>query len=114
MANITLLAEIRDIKGRKTDSLRREGKVPGVVYGFEIESTNITIDRNEMERFYRLAGESTVLNLEINGENHEVLIQDIQRDAITEFIIHCDFRKLDMSKKIEALIKLELVGEACQ
>lgn len=109
---LTITAEARSEMGRKTNSLRAEGKMPAVVYGFEIEPTNITVDRNEMERIYRQAGESTILNVNIDGKEHSVLIQDIQRDPLTGFFTHADFRKIDMSQKVEATIELTVVGEA--
>lgn len=112
MADLKLTAQKREEKGRKTNALRAEGKVPAIVYGFEVEPISLTIDRNEFERLYSQAGESTVLNLEIDGNSLEVLIQDIQRDPITGFITHGDFRKIDMSKKVETAIKLKLVGES--
>jgi len=109
---LTIPAKLRNETGRKTNILRAEGSVPAVVYGFEIEPTNITIDRNEMERMYKSAGESTILTVDIDGKTHEVLIQDVQRDALTGFFTHVDFRKIDMTKKVEAEISLTLVGEA--
>lgn len=112
MAQLTVTANVREEKGRKTDHLRAEGQIPAVVYGFEIEPTSITLDRNVMEKLYQDAGESTVLALDVAGTSHEVLIQDIQRDPLTGFITHADFRKVDMNKKVEAVISLTIVGEA--
>lgn len=109
---LTINADARSEMGRKTNSLRAEGKIPAVVYGFDIEPTNVTLDRNEMERVYREAGESTILNVAIDGKEHSVLIQDIQRDPLTGFFTHADFRKIDMTKKVEATIELTVVGEA--
>jgi large subunit ribosomal protein L25 len=111
MADLMLAAQKREEKGRKTNALRVEGKVPAVVYGFEVEPISLTVDRNEFERLYGQAGESTVLSLQVDGSSFDVLIQDIQRDPITGFITHGDFRKIDMSKKVETAIKLKLIGE---
>jgi large subunit ribosomal protein L25 len=110
MTHTTLAAETRTIVGRKTDSLRAEGKVPAVMYGFGTEPTNITIDRNAFLKAYKSAGESTVLDLDINGTVHPVLISDVQQNVLNDFVTHADFRRVDLTHKIEANIPLKLTG----
>lgn len=112
MQHATLNAEPRSLAGRKTDALREEGKVPAVIYGFGIEPTNITVDRNEFIRVLAAAGNSTVVDLMVGGAKHPVLIGEVQRNPITDFITHADFRRVDPNRKIEAKIQLELVGVA--
>lgn len=112
MDHMTLSAKAREEKGRKTNVLRAEGQVPAVVYGFAIEPTSITVDRSDMERLYTKAGESTVVDLDIDGTVHPVLIQEVQRDALTGFFTHVDFRKLNMTERVEAAVSLVLEGEA--
>ncbi|MBI1908237.1 50S ribosomal protein L25 [Candidatus Uhrbacteria bacterium] len=110
MTHTTLSAEPRELQGRKTEALRAEGKVPAVVYGFGIQPTNITIDRNAFLKAYAAAGESTVLDLEIAGVTHPVLIAEVQRNPLNDFVTHADFRRVDLSRTIEAKIPLTLVG----
>lgn len=109
---MTLSAKKREQKGRATNALRAEGIVPGVVYGFEIDPMNVQVDRNALEKAYIDAGESTILNLDVEGTEYSILIQDIQRDPLTDFITHADFRRVNMKQKVEATITLELTGEA--
>ncbi len=108
----TIHAEKRIIKGRHTDDLRAEGKVPGVVYGFGTEPMMLTLDRNQVAKLYKEAGESTVISLDAEGKTLNVLLQDIQFDPMTDFVTHVDFRAVDMSKKVEATIALKFVGLA--
>lgn len=112
MQHAHLVAQTRDITGRKTNELRAEGQVPAVMYGFGTEPVSLVVDRNAFNKVYAQAGESTVVELEINGTVHPVLIADIQRDVLTDFFSHADFRRVDTSRKIEANIPLKLVGEA--
>ncbi|MFH1631418.1 MAG: 50S ribosomal protein L25 [bacterium] len=112
MTQLTIQADTRTTTGRKTNSLRAEGKVPAVVYGFEIEPMSIEMDRNELERLFGNAGGSTVVELNMGDVTHSVLIQDIQRDPLTGFIVHADFRRIDLTKKVESTIDLSPVGEA--
>lgn len=110
MTHAKLNATPRTLEGRKTDALRAEGKVPAVLYGFGTEPTNITIDRNAFLKAYAAAGESTVLDLDLAGVTHPVLIADVQRNPLNDFVTHADFRRVDLSQKIEAKIPLKLTG----
>ena len=110
MENLNIEAKPREISGRKTKHLRCVNQIPAIVYGFEIEPTKIVVDEVKMEKLYRLAGESTVVKLELSGKSHDVLIQDIQRDPVSGFPIHIDFRRIDMTKKVEAKIRVRLIG----
>ena len=110
MTHTTLHAESRTTIGRKNYVLRAEDKVPAVVYGFGIEPTNITVDRVAFDKAYTSAGESTVVDLDVAGTVHPVLIADVQRNPLNDFAIHADFRRVDLTKKIEAKIPLKLVG----
>lgn len=112
MQHARLSAENRSVNGRHVNALRAEAKVPAVLYGFGVEPTNIVVDRNAFNKVYAQAGESTVVDLEINGQVHPVLIVDTQRDVLTDFFSHADFRRVDMTKTIEASIPLALVGES--
>lgn len=108
----TLTATLRDLVGRKTDALRQTGSVPCVMYGFGTQPTNITIDRNAFVKVYAVAGSSTVVDLTVGDKVFQVLIGEIQRNPLNDFVTHVDFRSVDPNQKIEAKIRLELVGEA--
>lgn len=110
MTHTTLHAEARTVTGRKTDQLRADGLFPAVIYGFGITPTNVTIDRNAFIKTYAAAGESTVVDLDVGGTVHPVIIVDVQRNPLNDFVTHADFHRVDLSKKIEAKIPLKLVG----
>lgn len=112
MQHAKIEAGLREEKGRKTNVLRENGKIPAVMYGFETEPVRLTLDRNAFNKVYAQAGESTVVDLEVGGKTHPVLIVDTQRNPITDFFTHVDFRRVDMKRKIEAKIPLKLVGES--
>ena len=112
MQHARIEAKTREARGRQTVALRADGLVPAVMYGFDTEPKNITVDRNTFVKVYDQAGESTVVDLEIDGTKHPVLIAEIQRDPLTDFITHADFRRVDPKRKIEADIPLKLVGMA--
>ena len=109
----TLQASTRELTGRKTNALRAEGKVPAVVYVTDTEPQNIVVDRNTFIKMYKTAGESSIVELEVDGKiSLHVLIQDYQQDALTDDVTHIDFRSIDMNKVIDAVVDLVLVGES--
>jgi len=111
--SITISAEKRDIIGRDNWQTRAAGSVPAVVYGPNMEAKNVSVDRKALFSAFREVGESTLVDLLINGDQPlKVLIQDLQHDPMTSEIIHVDFRAVDLTKEITANIKLHFVGEA--
>jgi large subunit ribosomal protein L25 len=113
MSILTLAAQIRTEAGRKTNKIREAGKVPAIVYGSGTEPTMLTVDRNQFVKSYKDAGESSIVELAIDGAKPlHVLIQDFQLDPLRDEVTHIDFRSVDMTKEIEAEVELEFVGES--
>lgn len=89
---LTLMAEPRTVIGKKVAQLRREGKVPGVVYGPQItETIQVQLDRKEFERFYMNYGLETPFTLRWEGGQQRVVIREVQMDNIKRVPIHVDF-----------------------
>ncbi|MBI4437568.1 50S ribosomal protein L25 [Candidatus Uhrbacteria bacterium] len=113
MNTLTLEAQARTQKGRKTNTLRAQGLVPAVVYGSGTEPQSIVIDRNQFAKMYKAAGESSLVELVIDGHDAlHVLIHDYQIEPLRDEVTHVDFQSVDMKKEIEAEIQLKLVGES--
>lgn len=110
--NITLNAEKREVFGKKLTGLRAEHKVPGNIYGRDFTSTAVTIDGKELLKTYHVAGETQVLHLILDKQDLPVLISQIQLDPTSDSILHVDFKKIDLTKKIEAHVPVLIVGEA--
>jgi large subunit ribosomal protein L25 len=97
------------------NSLRKEGLIPGVVYGKTQESFNVRLNRKEVETvLHHSAAEQILVNLTIEDLNQTVLalIQDVQHNPLTDTITHLDFHAVREDEIIHANIPLELVGEA--
>lgn len=113
MIEHTLEAKTRTEIGRKNYLVRGAGAVPAVVYGSQTQPQNITVDRNQFVKIYQAAGESSIVELKIDGkEALHVLIQDYQTDALRNEFTHIDFRSIDMNKEIETEVELEFIGES--
>ena len=113
MGDFQIEVQKREVTGRKVGALRREGFVPGVVYGSGAESQSISIDQKIFEKLYDQAGESSLIDLAVDGQKPlKVLIQEVQMDPIYGRPIHVDFREVRMDQKITAEVELNFVGEA--
>jgi large subunit ribosomal protein L25 len=112
METLSLKVALREAKGRKTNNLRAEGIVPGVVYGFEMEPTLVQMERGDLIRLYRQAGTSSVVKLDIAGKEVQVLIHEVQKDPLTDFLTHIDFLSINMKQTVDAEIEISLVGES--
>ena len=108
--NFTLSAATRTERGLKA---RTSGKVPAVVYGAGGTSDSLMLESADFLKLYKQAGASSLIDLSVNGAiAGKVLVQAVQHDPVSDRIIHVDFRRIDMSKKMTAPVTLRFVGEA--
>ena len=110
-----LLAEKREVFGRKVKTLRRQGVLPANLYGKKIKSQSIQLKLSDFLTVYKEAGETGVINLTIkNGKSNETsaLISNVQKDTVSDFLVHVDFRQVDLKEKIIASVPVEFIGEA--
>jgi large subunit ribosomal protein L25 len=112
MASAQLSASARDIGGKGVArKLRSEGRVPAVVYGHGREPQPLSINTRELERLLdRIAAESTVIDLDIDGKGARTLIREIQRHPFKRQILHVDFQELVAGEKITVRLPIVLVG----
>ena len=89
---LVLMAEPRTALGKKNKALRREGKVPGVVYGPDFAATvQVQVDRKELERFYMNYGLEFPFNLVVNGDSQRVVMREVQMNNLKRAPVHVDF-----------------------
>lgn len=98
----------------KIEILRVGGFIPAVVYGPDRAALALTIPAPEFKKLYTAAGESTLIDLHVEGEKapSKVLIQEVQTDPLRGDIIHVDFRQINMAETMEAEVELSFVGDA--
>jgi len=110
---MTYALKVQKRTEKDTDLVRAQGLVPGVVYGPDREATSVSVKAIELQKLYNEAGESTLIDFSIDGEETvKVLIQDLQYSPVKGNIIHVDFRQIQMGVEMEATIELEYVGVA--
>ncbi|MBU0975651.1 MAG: 50S ribosomal protein L25 [Patescibacteria group bacterium] len=104
----------REEKRKRTDSLRREGILPGVVYGPKRKSTDVTVNAQEFRKVLNDSGYSKLVDFEIEGEGKSVraLIREVQYNPVSDDEIHVAFYELDMAKPVTADVPVETTGES--
>jgi len=111
--NIKLVAASRDIKKDKMTRLREKGFIPAVVYGSGTANENLQLRKLDFERVFASAGEFNLIDLTIDSKpSVKVIIKEVAKDAVKNDIIHADFYRVDMTKKITTEIPLNFIGES--
>lgn len=111
--SVKLVAQSRSEKNGKAKKIRINGFIPAVVYGSGHKNKNIKIKKIDFERAFELAGEFNLIDLIIDEKDPtKVIIKDVQKEIISDKVIHVDFYQVDMTKKITTEIPLNFIGEA--
>ena len=107
-----LAVETREKFGKAVKALGREGFIPAELYGHGIANLHLSVKRRDFEKVFRDAGESTVIHLVVGSEKRPALVHDIQKNYLTDEIIHIDFYQVRMDEKIKTHVPLEFIGES--
>ena len=114
MADLTIKAVKRDILGKKTRFLRRQGITPTHLFGHDIKSLALQCQTAELQRIIAQGGTTRLIDVNIEEEKQprSVFIREIQKDALNGQLLHVDFYQIKRTEKITADIPIVLVGEA--
>jgi len=114
MDSLTLSASERDILGKKTRFLRRQGITPTHLFGHNLKSLSLQCDTAELQRIITRAQATRLINLEIEGEKQprSIIIREIQRAEPGGQLLHVDFYQVRKTEKITIDVPIVLVGEA--
>ncbi len=112
MERVRVKAERRSLLGKKVRRLRREGKLPGILYGAHIEPIPIALDYRTAYKALRNVGSSTLVEVELEGEVYTTIVRERQRDVITGQWLHIDFQALSLTETVEAEVPIVLENEA--
>lgn len=106
-----IIAEKRKELGKKAKRLKKERKVPAVIFGKDFESIPLSVDLTQFKKIYREAGETSLVDLKFNGKSEKVLIKETQLHPVTLDPIHINFHKVDLKEKIRANVPVKVIGE---
>jgi large subunit ribosomal protein L25 len=114
MADVTLNAVPRtELGSGPAGRLRRDGSVPAVVYGLDVDTLSITVNARELERILHGAGgANTLINLQLEGGDALALARQIQRHATRGDLTHVDFIRVRRDVAVSAEVPLHVEGDA--
>ncbi len=112
--DFTLEAAPRTTVGRHVSGLRRQGLVPGVVYGHSVKPVAVEIPSKDFAKMFHRAGRSHLLQLRVAGEKaaRPVLIKELQINPRNSEPVHVDFFQVNLLEKLTVQVPVVLVGEA--
>ncbi len=110
MEKIVINATRRTVTGKKVGALRRAGKLPGVLYGYQTESTPILMDLRDSSRVLAHASSSQLITINLDGKEYATLVREKQRDFIKGNFLHVDFQVVSLTEKIRTSVGIELTG----
>jgi large subunit ribosomal protein L25 len=110
MEKVVLKATKRDVAGKQVKALRREGKLPAVIYGRHTEPVNIVLETHSATMALGKATSSTLVTLDVDGKEYPALVREKQRDYIKNRLLHVDFLAVSLTEKIRASVSLHFVG----
>jgi large subunit ribosomal protein L25 len=110
---VNLNATNREVEGKSSSrQLRRSGSVPAVVYGGEKDPIRISILEKDIAKAAEIPGFATqILNINISGEEQNVIVKEIQRHPATQRVLHADLQRVNPDTKISISVPVRFLNE---
>ncbi len=90
---------------------RMAGQIPAVVYGPEVDPIPVAVEERAFRASMKTATSSSILNLNLDGKETKAVVRDLQRDPITNRVVHIDFHAISMNRPINVAIPIQFTGE---
>ena len=110
MEKKVIKASKRSLIGKQVSTLRRQGQLPGVIYGRHIDPTPIIMDLREASRILAGMSHSSLVNLDVDGEVHSALVREKQKNFIKNVLLHVDFQAVSLTEKLRTSVTVVLEG----
>lgn len=112
MEKTVLQAKHRDVVGKQVKALRRQGRLPAVLYGKNIQPIPVTMDFREANRILPGVTSSHLVIVDVDGEEHTALVREKQFHPVQGKLIHVDFMVVSLTEKLRAHVSIHLEGES--
>jgi large subunit ribosomal protein L25 len=112
MEKYVLEAKKREVIGKQVKALRREGFLPAVIYGTDIEPIPLTLNTKEVRQTLGQIGANTLITLKIGKQEYLALVRDTQREVIKRDLLHIDFQAVSLEETITTTVPVVVIGEA--
>lgn len=109
---MALKAELRTSTGTgASKKARNEGKIPVVLYGNELETTSLLINRREFEALLKKEGSNAVFNLDYDGKSQKVILKDFVKASLSDTFYSVDLEAISANQRLTVDVPLTLVNE---
>jgi len=109
-------AQKRTIKGKQVRQLRRQGFLPGIIYGRigknQIEPVLIQLELHEASKTINKLTGSSLITVKVEDDEYPVVLREAQKDIIYGTLRHVDFMAVSLTERLQTAVPIELVGEA--
>ncbi len=112
MEKVILKATKREVIGKQVGALRRDGKLPAVLYGRHLDPIALTLDAHDATKALSQVTSSSLVTISLDGKEYPSLVREKQRNFIRGNLLHVDFLAVSMTEKIRAQVGIELTGTA--
>jgi large subunit ribosomal protein L25 len=102
----------RDCFGKKVRALRREGVIPANIYGNAVDSVAVQVPADDLRHLMRAHGRTEIVYVQLDGEERPTFIKDLQRNPVTDQVLHVDFMQISLKEKVKIEVPVHFVGEA--
>ncbi len=113
---IIIEAQKRVVKGKQVNQLRRQGILPGIIYGKvgkkQMEPIAIQLDLHNASKTINTLTGSSLVTVNVEGEEFPVILREIQKDIIYGTLRHVDFMAVSLTEKLQTNVPIELIGQA--
>lgn len=110
MEKVVLNATKRDVIGKQVKALRREGKLPAVIYGRHTEPVNVNLDAHSASQVLAKLTSSSLVTLNVDGTEYPALVREKQRDYIKNRLLHVDFLAVSMTETLRTYVSVHFFG----
>ena len=110
MEKVVLKATKRDVVGKQVKALRREGKLPAVIYGRHTDPVNVNLDAHTAAVALAKLTASSLVTIDVDGTEHLALVREKQRDYIKNKLLHVDFLAVSLTEKLRTKVAVNFIG----